>query len=1343
MKKKISMWTAFFLAGELLLGSVSTSIGIGSSAVYAASEFGINVSPGQGVAFVNVATTLRLSFDRLVNPQSGEISITPKGASTPFVTIPIGSYGLIGTSKDYELKWGAGQLLAPNKTYTVTIPKGVFKDADGNESGLTVWDFTTAPEVNNEITVSAFSPANNTRVDAGTLAQISLKLNKKLIPGGGSVKLISSADNSTVQSFRMVDGEPGVDIQSSADATSVTLNLANKLKVGANYYVLIDAYAFKDDDSRTFIGISNGSAWAFSTKAVADFPVTPFPANNAGEISTTGSLALTFDRPMKPVSGVIIVAAGGVIDGNTRWLDVNSTGVTGGGSNVITLYPASTASPLLNGTAYTVTIPQGSFYDQDGNLFPASGPYTWKFTTVSQAGPSVSSLNPSDRSEGVPINKTFAITFSRDVNFNSSIANGVTLFKSSGVKVPASVTKGTTAREYLITPAATLDGDTTYYIDISKGAFIDATDSKILYDGLSGKSSWSFRTAVIDKTAPQLSGAQLENNRTIRLRYNKSLNSSAALLTSSFAVTVNDEKRPIDSVYIQGDSVFVVLSTGVAVGQVVRITYSGGLRTIQDTSGNAASTFSSREVTNTVESSMPTPKDGRISGRSVVLNFNDTLKPVNSYAYSQFAVTADGYSLGISSISSSGNTVYLTVNSDAGNGTVVRVSYNASSYPLQNQFGQNIADFSEFFIRNTNDTIPPEFQSATGAGNKITLSYNEGLSTTNLPMNSQFSVLVGNTPNYVTNVAVSGSQVILTLQSALAVNKDATISYVPGTSGISDLNGNRAAYINLQPVTVSSTTAVSEVTSATVNADELIVTFNKNMQASSTLYNNQFGVRVDGSTVGVQSYALSGTTLKLVLSTVVKSGQKVDMSYMIGSGLIKDLNGNSLASFNGLTVQNLTGTTSGNGNRPAYLGTLAASEFGVEYALLKSDSASVADERSLYNQSVKRYSLTSDRVAASYEYLDKAGSPILAFEVPATERSAYVSVPLKPLLDAVNRNKNAKLIIRFGENLYSIALNDIDMNNLVTTLIADASSVSLVLRMESVPGGTFAPFEQKLQGQGLQPITGLMDVRMTAVTGSNFANSQPVNVKGEYTVRTTASLNSAQTSAARLDLTYYDAVYLPTKVSKSGNYTLLRALTPGNLVVGTFLSTRTFTDMGNHWSNSVVAELAAKNIIDNSYGSTFKPGQKITRAEFAVMLSRGLGLQGDRDAAGRFRDVQPSTQTGDYIGAAAKAGIINGNTDATFRPNDNITREQMAIMMIRAMEYTGNYITLTGTPSGALSIFKDKAKIQNMSAEFVAKAVQSGIILGMPGGTFLPQGNATRAEGAVMLQRMLSKVGYL
>lgn len=83
---------------------------------------------------------------------------------------------------------------------------------------------------------------------------------------------------------------------------------------------------------------------------------------------------------------------------------------------------------------------------------------------------------------------------------------------------------------------------------------------------------------------------------------------------------------------------------------------------------------------------------------------------------------------------------------------------------------------------------------------------------------------------------------------------------------------------------------------------------------------------------------------------------------------------------------------------------------------------------------------------------------ILAFEVPSTEQAAFVTVPLKPLLDAVNRNKNTKFMIRHGDNLFSVGLDDIDMNGLASSLISDSKNISLVFRLDKVPAGTFTPF---------------------------------------------------------------------------------------------------------------------------------------------------------------------------------------------------------------------------------------------------------------------------------------------
>jgi trimeric autotransporter adhesin len=1343
MNRSTSKWTALFLAGSLLFGNGIPFIDTGASAVYAAADFGLaSKSPSAGATNIDISSSLKLSFDRTVIPQTGNITIREQATSTIFVTIPLHS-GLIGNSNAYDIKWDSSLKFKPNTVYTVNIPAGAFKDSTGASSLVASWSFTTAPVVNPAITAGNFVPADDARVDAGLVNELSFKLNKNLIKGSGSIQLVASSNNSVVRDFK-VDTDPRVQVDVSDPAsTTVRLDLTGvTLAAGASYYVLIDSYAFRDTDYTTFGGISSGTVWGFSTKGTAVIPVTVSPASGATNISPVGSLQLNFDRPMRPAGGEIVVSPGTPSDSRARRINVTSTAVTGGGSRTITVVPATNAAPLLNSTSYTVTIPQGAFYDEDGHLFPASAPYTWTYSTASSLQPLAPTiLSPADGSDSVDVSRTFGFTFNRDVSYNSTIPDGVALYKSNGVKVPITVTRGSTQRDFVITMTGStiLDNASTYYINIQNGVFADAADPLSVYNGLNGQSGWSFTTTALDRTAPVLAAATLDNNRTVRLRYNEQLDASTALLTTSFPVTVNDEFRRIDSATISGDSVYVTLSTGVAVGQVVRIGYSGGMRTIKDRAGNAAATFGLQLVTNNIQSALPVPRDGVVTGQSLTLNFNDSLAAVSPYAYGQFSVTSDGSSLGVSSVSSSGSTVFLTLSSAPSSGGVVRVSYNGSSYPLKDLLGQNIAAFSNFFVRNSNDTTAPQLVSAAGSGNKIILTYNEGLSTTSLPMNSQYSVLAGGTAVYVTNVEVSGNQATLTLQTALTTGQTTTVSYVPGASGLSDSNGNRAGYINLQNVTVSGAGLVPEISTATITGDKLTVTFNKNMVAASGLSPSQFAVRADGSNLGVQSAYVSGNTLMLTLSSIVKSGQVIDLSYMAGTGSIRDLSGTAMASFSMLSVQNLTGATTGTG--PAYLTTLTSNEFGVTYPLLKSDSARAVDDVSKYNQSIKRYSLTAERLKESYEYLSKLGSSSLAFEVPVTERAAYVSVPLTPLLEAVNRNKNAKFAIRYGDHMYSIALDQIDMSELVRSLNANSSSISIVLRLEKVPSGTYSSLEQKLQNSGLQNITSLMDYRLLAVANDNYSRPVDISVPGEYNVRTLSTLNEPQVSIARLETTYGDAAYLPTTFSKVGSYTILRAKTTGNQVMGTYLSLRTFNDMAKHWSRAAVSELATKNIIDSSYGKNFKPEQKITRAEFAVILSRGLGLQGSRENAQRFRDVQPSTQTGDYIGAATKAGIITGFPDASFRPNDYITREQMAIMMIRAMEYTNHPITLNNTAASVLAPFKDKGKIQ--SDDFVAKAVQSGIILGVSAGVFQPQGNATRGQAAVMLHRMLNKAEYL
>ena len=119
------------------------------------------------------------------------------------------------------------------------------------------------------------------------------------------------------------------------------------------------------------------------------------------------------------------------------------------------------------------------------------------------------------------------------------------------------------------------------------------------------------------------------SNSVIRLQYNKTLDSSISLLTSSYTVTVNGETRRISNAYISGDSIYVNLEMGIAVGQNVKVTYSSStVRPVKDLSGNVAASFSNKEVTNGIDSVLPRPEEGYVTGSTLTLYFSDSLKIV-------------------------------------------------------------------------------------------------------------------------------------------------------------------------------------------------------------------------------------------------------------------------------------------------------------------------------------------------------------------------------------------------------------------------------------------------------------------------------------------------------------------------------------------------------------------------------------------------------------------------------------------------------------------------------------------------------------------------------------------
>jgi dextranase len=176
---------------------------------------------------------------------------------------------------------------------------------------------------------------------------------------------------------------------------------------------------------------------------------------------------------------------------------------------------------------------------------------------------------------------------------------------------------------------------------------------------------------------------------------------------------------------------------------------------------------------------------------------------------------------------------------------------------------------------------------------------------------------------------------------------------------------------------------------------------------------------------------------------------------------------------------------------------------------------------------------------------------------------------------------------------------------------------------------------------------------------------------------------------------------------------------------------RSFDDVSSgHWALEAVQTLAAKHIVSGRTETAFDPDGQTTRAEFAALLVRALGLKAAQPAP--FQDVDQSAWYAGAVSAAYEAGLVSGKSETSFAPQARITREEMAAMIVRAMEYkTGQAIGGSGLD------YKDAGHISEWAGEYVSKAASTGLMQGTGEQQFEPLQPAKRSETAQVIYNLL------
>jgi Uncharacterized protein contain chitin-binding domain type 3 len=178
--------------------------------------------------------------------------------------------------------------------------------------------------------------------------------------------------------------------------------------------------------------------------------------------------------------------------------------------------------------------------------------------------------------------------------------------------------------------------------------------------------------------------------------------------------------------------------------------------------------------------------------------------------------------------------------------------------------------------------------------------------------------------------------------------------------------------------------------------------------------------------------------------------------------------------------------------------------------------------------------------------------------------------------------------------------------------------------------------------------------------------------------------------------------------------------------------TPTFQDLASvPWAKQAIEVLASKGIINGTSSATFEPQANITRADFLKLLIGALGLQAEAEE--NFEDVSRSDYYYEAAGIAKKLGISSGVGNNKLNPKASITREDMMVMVERALKAAGK--ELGGNQANSLSKFKDAAQVAGYAQDSIAALVQTGLIVGNAN-HINPKGSTTRAEAAVLLYRI-------
>ncbi len=384
-------------------------------------------------------------------------------------------------------------------------------------------------------------------------------------------------------------------------------------------------------------------------------------------------------------------------------------------------------------------------------------------------------------------------------------------------------------------------------------------------------------------------------------------------------------------------------------------------------------------------------------------------------------------------------------------------------------------------------------------------------------------------------------------------------------------------------------------------------------------------------------------------------------------------------------------------------------------------------------KSVTTIKIDQDKIDAIIKDM-KDGNTIT---IPTNSKSDVVSGQLTGQTVKNMEAKEAVLEIKTENTTYKLPASQINIDSISAQLGKDVAlkDIAVKIRISNSSSNTAQIVADTANKNNYQVVIKPVEFEISCTSGGKTVEVVKFNGYVERMVTIPDGIDPAKITTGIVLNSDGSFRHVPTTIVNLGGkcYAKINSLT--NSTYSVIWNPVKFADVVGFWAEDAINNMGSRLVVSGVGNNNYEPHRNITRAEFAAIAVRALGLTASTGASG-FADVASTEWYSGYIATAVSYGLITGHDANTFSPNDNITREEAMVIVARAMKLTG---LNSKADTSVLNAYTDSNAISDFAIGSVAKCVDTGVIKGETSNTVNSKANITRAEVAVVMQRLLEK----